>query len=92
MDQIELRELQRAAKKLPMSSVPPESILNKLVGLPPKQQEPKVYTSKLPTLSFAKDPNMAKDLVQSLLLPVDTLKMQEIDCASYKHGAFEPVL
>lgn len=92
MDPIEFRELRKVAKKLRRSGILPESVHYQLTRSSSKQQELKVYTLELPTLSFAKDPRMAEDLVQSFLLPADTLKIREVDPASYRHEAFESVL
>lgn len=90
MDPIELGELWRAAKKLWRSGVLPESVLKQLAGSPLMQLEPKVHT--LSTSSFVKGFRMVEDLVQSLLLPSYTLKMQEAGPKFYRHGAFESVM
>lgn len=72
MDPIELNELWRAAKKLWRLVISSGSVLNQLIGLPSKQQEPKVYASELPTVGLAEGFRMAENLVQSLLLLADT--------------------
>lgn len=42
---------------------------------------------ELPTLSFIEGARMVENLVQSLLLPIDILKMYETDPKSYKRWA-----
>lgn len=85
MDLIELRKLRRTAKKLQRLSIPLESMLNQLAESPSKQKEQRCVLRSRLLRALPKGPRSTKNLVQSVLLP--TLKMQEADHESYKHGA-----
>lgn len=92
MDPSELKKLQRATRKLQKSSISIETLLSQLIELLPKEQVLKKSALELPTPSFAEDPRIAEDLVQSLILPIDILKMHEADPKLCKHGAFQLVI
>lgn len=92
MDLRELKELWRAIRKLQKFAISVEILISQLVELPPKEQVPKESTLKLLTLSFAKGPRAAEDLVQSLLLPTNTLKMHETNPRLYRHEAFQSLV
>lgn len=77
IDSNDLKELRRAIKKLQKSGVSVESLLSQLVKLPSKEKAPGECALELPTPSLFEGQRIIEDLVQSLLLPVDMLKMHK---------------
>lgn len=52
-----------------------------------REQAMRKCTIELPNPSFAKGRRMAKDMVQSLLLPTDIPRMHEANPKAYRYGA-----
>lgn len=84
MNPSDLKELRRAARKLQKSNTSVGSSFNQPKG-PSKEQASRKCTTKLPTPSFVEGSRMNEDMVQSLLLPANILKMREANPESYRH-------
>lgn len=63
MDPRELNEVWKAARKLQKSSSSIKSLLNQLIGLPPKKQAPEKYALELLISSLFEGPRVAEDLI-----------------------------